>query len=1064
MARCAECGATLPADARFCPSCAAPVLGAPPPADERKVATVLFADLVGSTELAGSQDPERTRAVLDRFYDAMADEVARAGGTVEKFVGDAVVAAFGAPQALEDHAERALHTAISMRRRLQAHFGDALALRIGVNTGEVVVGRARAGSSFVSGDAVNVAARLEQAAAPNEVLAGERTVAAARGAFEFGDARSVEAKGKPRGVPARPLLRALTLMRPRGVGGLRRAFVGRDRELDLLLATYRRAVERGEPHVVTIMGDAGVGKTRLVRELWALLGEETTEPLRRTGRCLSYGHGITYWPLAEVLKEHLGITESDPPHRVKERLGEREILGLTLGLDVATGVHPLAARTRLHDAWVALLAELATERPPVVLIEDLHWAEPDLLDLLERLARDVRGPLVLIGTARPELLDSRRGWGSSGRNSSLVWLEPLGTADTAQMLETLLAAELPHALRAAIVERAEGNPFFVEELLSTLIDRGVIEREDGRWSVRDGSMEVEVPDSVQAVLAARMDMLPSAEKAGLQAAAVIGRVFWRGPVRHLLGGVEPDFRLLEDRDFVRSRPGSSIEGEDEFAFKHALTREVAYAGLPKARRARLHAEFAEWLEGFGEGRDELAALLGHHYAEAARPEDADLAWTGDEGEESLRRLRRRAVSWLQRAADLAVGRYEIGEGLALLHRAIALDPDEETRSKLWRSVGLANALVFDGEAFMTAMQNSLDLCFDRSTCADTYAELALQTARRQGMWRKRPPRELIESWIEHALDMGEQESATRAKALIARAFIASDDGLDAAREASGLAERLGDLNLRAQAWTARVMTAFRRRDYEEALTWSQRQLDIVGELTDPDIAADVYETAIPSCCATGRLREAARLAREHERLVEPLSSHHRLHGVAWNVEVADVRGRWDEIRASAARVREAVDENLATPCIRNSRSLLLSAVAFEIAGDEKTAAEFERRAEEVGQEGYEDVLAAPRTRLALVRGDLDAAARLLPRLGGHGGIWFHLSHVATRLDALAALGDRERLEQEAPELGRPRTYLEPFALRALGLVREDDELLGRAIERFDAFDLDWHAERTRALL
>jgi hypothetical protein len=295
----------------------------------------------------------------------MAAEIDHAGGTVEKFVGDAVMAAFGAPAAQEDHAERALHASLSMQRRLEELFGDTLALRIGVNTGEVVVGRARQGSSFVTGDSVNVAARLEQAAAPGEILAGERTVAAVRGAFEFAEPASVEAKGKPGGVSCRRVLRALSLMRPRGVSGLHRTFVGRDAELAALAGAYSQVVDQATPHVVTISGEAGVGKTRLIREFWEALGSESPEPLRRTGRCLPYGQGITYWALGEILKEHFGILESDLPETLLPRLGEREILGLTLGLDVAGDLHPLAVRDRLHAGWVEFVEELVAERPAV---------------------------------------------------------------------------------------------------------------------------------------------------------------------------------------------------------------------------------------------------------------------------------------------------------------------------------------------------------------------------------------------------------------------------------------------------------------------------------------------------------------------------------------------------------------------------------------------------------------------------------------------------------------------------------------------------------------------------
>ena len=614
MVVCANCGAELPEAARFCPACAAPVDRVPEPAEERKVATVLFADLVGSTALGAEQDPERTRVLLDRFYEAMAEEIELAGGTVEKFVGDAVMAAFGAPAALEDHAERALHAALGMQRRLNELFGDRLALRIGVNTGEVVVGRPREGSSFVTGDAVNVGARLEQAAGPGEILVGERTAAAVRGAFELAEPITVEGKGKPEGVAAQRLVRALSLMRPRGVGGLRTVFVGRDAELGQLQDAYHRVVAEGRPQLAVIAGEAGVGKTRLVRELWSWLARQEQQPLQRTGRCLSYGHGIAYWPLAEVLREHFELRDDDCADVALERFGRFRYLGLTLGLDVAEGLHPLAARERLHDSWAEFLQELARERPAVVLVEDVHWAEEDLLDLLDSLAGQVDGPLLLIATARPELLERRPGW-----HRWALPLDALRENAAGELLDGLVGVQLPPHLRAAIVERAEGNPFFVEELLATLIDRGVLQRQNGGWTCAELPEGFEVPDTVQAVLAARIDLLPAAEKAALQAAAVIGRVFWTGPVYELVGGA-PDFDLLAERDFVRRRAGSSLKGEREYAIKHALTREVAYASLPKARRAQLHAAFAEWLERSGEGNDEHAGLLAHHYAEAVRPD------------------------------------------------------------------------------------------------------------------------------------------------------------------------------------------------------------------------------------------------------------------------------------------------------------------------------------------------------------------------------------------------------------------------------------------------------------
>jgi class 3 adenylate cyclase len=1029
------------------------------PSDERKLATVVFADLVGSTELGAGQDPERTRALLDRFYDAMAAEIEGAGGTVEKFVGDAVMAAFGAPAAQEDHAERALHAALSMQRRLEELFGDALALRIGVNTGEVVVGRAREGSSFVTGDAVNVAARLQQAAEPGEILAGERTVANARGAFEFAEPASIEAKGKPGGVRCRSVLRALSLMRPRGVSGLRRTFVGRDVELAALRAAYRRVIDGGSPHVVTITGEAGVGKTRLLREFWEQLTTEAPEPLRRTGRCLPYGQGITYWPLGEILKEHYGILESDPPETLRLRLGEREILGLTLGLDVAGDLHPLAVRDRLHAGWVEFIEELVTDRPAVVLVEDLHWAEPPLLDVLDRLVRDVRGPMLLIATGRPELFDLHPYWGSARRDASTIELESLPVEAASRMLNELLAGDLPHHLSDLVVRQAEGNPFFVEELIESLIDQGVLQPANGGWAVTELPADFAVPDSVQAVLAARIDLLPRAEKAALQAASVIGRVFWTGPVYELVPDLQPDFRVLEDRDFIRRRAGSTISGEIEYAFKHQLTREVAYAGLPKGRRARLHADFAAWLERFGGGRDEHAALLARHYAEAVRPADADLAWAG--ADEQLEDVRKTAVDWLRRAAELAVARYDIDEALDLLHRAVELAP-REIQVDLWKEIGKANALKYDGEAFWQAVQNAIALSSDRRDRAELYSLLASETAVRLGMWRTRPDRQMVKSWIDEALELTEDGTPARVRALVGLAAWDSASGMEAAQEAVTLAERLGSPELLVATRTQLLETELASGHTEEALNEARSLLELLEETRNPDDREGILWGTALANLACGRIEHA----REHARLLaetaRELTPHHRIHAVGLGLMVEELAGCWEAVRTVTPAAEEAVADNLATPCTMNARSLLVCALAAAHAGDDEEAQRLEKSADALAMEGYGATIDAPRLRLALVRGDLETAERLLE--SGKAMYFGETAARATRLDALAALGRRERVEEEARPLLRPNTYLEPFALRALGIARHDREQLARALARFEALGLDWHADETRALL
>jgi class 3 adenylate cyclase/tetratricopeptide (TPR) repeat protein len=1014
---------------------------------ERKLATVLFADLVGSTSLAEQQDPERTRLLLERFYDAMVAEIERAGGTVEKFAGDAVNAAFGVPEAHEDHAERALHAALAMQRRLEELFGGDLGLRIGVNTGHVVAGRAREGSSFVTGDAVNIAARLEQTAAPGEIIVGERTAEAVGGAFALGEAFAVEAKGKAQLVVARRLERALTHMRPRGVRSGARTFVGRDTEADLLQATYRHAIEHREPYFVTLMGDAGVGKSTLVREVSRWLAAQVPTPLLRTGRCLAYGN-VTYWALGEILREQFGLLESDPPETERERLGSREILGLALGLDVTGDLHPLAARDRLQEAWVDLLSELAADRPVVVFVEDLHWAEEPLLDLLERAARDVRGPFLVIGTARPELLDRRPAWGGGRRNASLVWLDALSPLESAAMLDGLVPERLPHEARQALVDRAEGNPFFLEELLTAFLDAG--------------SLAEELPDSVHGILSARVDRLSAADKAALQAASVVGRIFWCEPVRELTGGDEADWALLEDRDFVRRSRGSSAPGGPEYAFKHALTREVVYASVPKARRAWLHADLATWLERSGGGRDEDVALLGHHYAQAASPADADLAWA-DDGER-LEVLRARAVRWLRRAAELAIRRYDLDEAVAHLHRALELcEPHEQL--VLWREIGRASALKFDGEAFWTAMKRALEFADEPQTRSELLSDLAFQTAVRSGMWPRRPAHEEVEGWTNEALELAEPGSPARARALIARAYWNPTDERAAAREGSAIAEGTGDVLLRSYAWGARACTAFAQREYEESFDWALRRVDLAPEIPDPDHLTEMYEELVPPCALLGRFREALRIVQSHADVSEKLTPHHRIHAVAMQLEVKELMGEWASIRAIAPEVDRAVADNLGTPCIRNARSLLVEAVAHAYTGAEAEARRLEEQALEIAAEGFGVRLFGPRVRLALMRGELDTVERMLDADVPHRGHdWMVTSAMVTsRLDALLALGRHEAVETEAGPLSTSRSVLRPFALRALGIAREDEALLQDALARFESLGLTWHAEETRKL-
>jgi class 3 adenylate cyclase/tetratricopeptide (TPR) repeat protein len=1023
---------------------------------ERKSVSVLFCDLVGSTELSEQLDPESLRTVLTRYFDHSSAVLERHGGTVEKFIGDAVMAVFGIPTLHEDDPMRAVRAAgelieevDALSDELERAWGVRLRVRIGVNTGQVVAGDPRAGQTLVSGREVNVAARLEQAAAPGEVLVGERTAVAASALFEFSEPARIEAKGTAEGVVCRRLLGTA-----RGLQVLGSTFVGREDEVASLADAYRRVVDGQRPLLVTVLGHAGVGKTRVVSELWHLLRQESPPPALHTGRCLAYGRAVTYWALGEILRELLGLPESDPPKDVLRALGPREILGLTLGLEVSGDLHPLAARQRLHRVWVELASELVAERPAVLLIEDLHWAEDPLLELLAQLLREVSGPLLLIATARPELRD--RHWAV---DTEMLELEPLSAGDTAQLAGELLGGDLPAGLRDVVLGRAEGNPFFVEELISSLIDQGILVRGERGWIPHDLPAGFAVPDSVQSVLAGRIDLLRPLDKAGLQAASVIGRTFWPTPVRELLDGADPDFSALEEREFVHRLLASSLEGDLEFAFKHELTREVAYGSLLKARRARLHAAFADWLERVGEGRDDWAPLIGHHYAESVRPEDVAVAWPGES--EAVERLAEKAVTWLRRAAELAIGRYAIDEALAVLHRALELERDERAQAGLWHAIGRGNAMKYDGVAFWEAMQRALELTDHDAMRAEIYSELGFESTHRGTMWNRLPDPASIGEWIDQALALAAPGSRVLARALIAKG--SAEDDSEALDRGLEIAQALDDVELVSYAFAARSLMAFVDGDYAGGVDWGERRLGMMDRFTDPDHRANIEFFATVPYLGAGRLEDARAHARRHEEIALTLNTHQAVHALGLWLIVEEATGNWPEIRALTPRVEQAVGANVGTPCSVNPISLLICAIAHAYLGDAKEARRLEEAAVALGMEGYGAMVDGLHGRLALIRGDLPTVERLLDDSGTWASWFFgHLSSLAVRLDGFVALGRREEVEEEASRRARSGTYLEPFALRALGQVRGDKSLIDRAAARFEAMGLAWHAGQTRA--
>jgi class 3 adenylate cyclase len=886
---CPQCGAEIPDGARFCPSCGASVeTVAPAPAGtERKVVTVLFADLEGSTGLGEKLDPERLSELLDVYFAAMREEIEAAGGTVEKFIGDAVMAAFGVPTAHEDDPARALRAALGMRERLlglnvefQRRFDVALHLRTGVNTGEVLAAvNPQPGDAMVTGDTVNTAARLEQIARPGQIVVAERTARATR-AFSFRPIGEVELRGKTAGVPAVVLEDVAPARAERGVPGLRAPMVGRDRELDVLRSLYERTVAESRPALVTIYGDPGVGKSRLTREFvdWAAA---TGAPTVLRGRCLSYGDGVTYWPLAEILKSLADVHDSDPPDATRDRLRafgvqqlegavatdvDRAAAALAYTLGIEDPAHPFShmepreVRAQIHTAWRGLFSSLARGGPVVAVIEDIHWADPALLDLLEDLADRVAGPVVFVCPARPELTETRPSWGGGRRNRSSIAIEPLGADESQELIAELLAVDdLPEPTRARILERAEGNPFFLEEIVRHLIDDGRIVHEGGRWHASGHVADVEIPDTVQGVLAARIDLLDPADKRTLQRAAVVGRIFWPGPVGRLLNGeaamLHATLERLEDRELVVSRLGSSISGEPEYLFKHVLTREVAYETLPRRERGKAHAAVAAWLEDTAGGRArEFVELLAYHWEEAYRIElESSLDPT------SVGELGRRAFDALRMASEDARRRFALRHAMSLAERSLSVAGDDEQRAIALEQIGFVALSDYQGDRVWESFRQAVDLRLratpaDRRAIAAACARAVEAPLRWPGSMRMMANEVEVGRYIEIGFDhVPEGDSVERVRLLMARAsrpFAAAphrdmtEEELDEAEEAglaaADMAMRLDRPDLASAALDCSVAASGNRADFGRMKQINLRRLALVDRIDDPFELGDIY--------------------------------------------------------------------------------------------------------------------------------------------------------------------------------------------------------------------------------
>jgi class 3 adenylate cyclase/tetratricopeptide (TPR) repeat protein len=805
MLACPACGFEYLGEFRFCPECAAPLgTAARPLPEERKVVTSLFCDLVGFTAASESADPEDVDRMLAAYFAMARSGIESYGGVVEKFIGDAVVGVFGVPAIHEDDPERAVRAAFQIiegAERLHGIGGERLLVRIGINTGEALVRLGIAPSSgegFVTGDPVNTAARLQSIAPPMGVVVGLPTYEATYKHFDYDELDAATLKGKSE--PVRVFLaKALAPPGPDLISTRASALIGREPELSILKDAFNATVASISTKLVTVVGEPGIGKTRILAELLHLIEQQSEVITWRQGRCLPYGDGVTFWALGEVVKAHAGILESDDLATVNTKLAKavpegpdrewmRQRLLPLLGLEASS----VAEREELFTAWGRFCKHIANRGPTILVFEDLHWADDAMLAFLEHLADRVRDvPLLVVGTTRPDLFERNPGFASERRNVDFINLVPLTDKETATLVSALLdTALIPKELERPIVERSGGNPLFTEEFVRLLKDRELLVREGKTWKLIDGA-EVPFPDSVQALIAARLDMLPPDQKALLADAAVVGKTFWVGAVVRM-GERDPAevFGALRDlarKEFVRPARVSSMEGDTEYAFWHVLARDVAYAQLPRASRADKHVAAAGWIEARAGMRvEDLSEVLAHHYATAL-----ELARATGEKEQAAS-LESSALRFLMLAGERALG-LDTATAFADFRRAVALVPPGHPK---------------------------------RPEVLVLLAEGARQSGR---------PKDAAEALEEAIVAFRERgDIATAARSMVALSdvlrHLSDQRGYELPAEALALLESLPPGPELVEVLTDMAATKSRGAAYAEELAWADRALDLANQL------------------------------------------------------------------------------------------------------------------------------------------------------------------------------------------------------------------------------------------
>jgi class 3 adenylate cyclase/predicted ATPase len=855
---------------------------------ERKVVTVVFCDLVGFTSRAETMDPEDVEALLRPYHSRVRDELERHGGTVEKFIGDAVMALFGAPIAHEDDPERAVRAALAIR---DFAIEDALELRVGITTGEALItldARPDVGEGMASGDVVNTAARLQSAAPVNGVLTDETTYRATRQAIEFSKAEPVQAKGKSEPVAVWQAVAARSRLGVDVAHEARSELVGRERELAVVKDAFDRARHESIPQLLTLVGVPGIGKSRLVYELSRIVDADAELITWRQGRCLAYGKGVTLWALGEIVKAQASISEQDKPEEVATKLRVAASDAVP-GSDVAwVESHLLALvglaeeaelggnrRNEAFSAWRRFLEGLAENRPLVLVFEDLHWADESLLDFVDELVdwlTDV--PLLVVATARPELLERRPGWGGGKLNSTTLALAPLTAEQTAQLIGHVLGTPVLEAeAQGALLEQAGGNPLYAEQFAQLYVERGSTE-------------ELPLPETLQGIIAARLDGLSADEKGLMLDAAVVGKVFWSGALGRHESETTATFHALERKGFVRRQRRSSVEGESELAFAHALVRDVAYGQIPRGDRAMKHRSVAEWIESLGRPEDH-AEMRAYHWRSAL---DLSRASGLDDAD-----LMDRARFALRDAGDRAVALNNYAVAASLYEDALELWPDADPAlAELLYRRARALHYGYDEERREQALELARDALLatgNRELAAETESFLAYVA------W-DRGNGELVRSRLRHAEELvGASVSPAAARVLATsarmRAIAAEpNEGLRLGERAAAMAEQLGLDELRAHA-LATIGMAKNDLDEGSGVEDMERGLAIALD-AGSRVAAAILNNLAVHALTVGDIERASDLYEEGMRVAERLGDRASARFIGANlIWVAWARGRWD---------------------------------------------------------------------------------------------------------------------------------------------------------------------------